>query len=139
MLLIDSQLIVREKNFPDCEAAIRYGGSILYRLGYVKDTYTDSVLAREKLFPTGLPTQPVPIAIPHTGSEHVNRSMFCMIVFDNPVMFRQMGSEEERHLEFLSDILGIFSDGSVLTRIRAAGSAEEICSILGEFEQLQFD
>ena len=24
MLLIDSQLIVREKNFPDCEAAIRY-------------------------------------------------------------------------------------------------------------------
>ena len=95
-MLIDSQLIVREKNFPDCEAAIRYGGSILYRLGYVKDTYTDSVLAREKLFPTGLPTQPVPIAIPHTGSEHVNRSMFYMIVFDNPVMFRQMGSEEER-------------------------------------------
>ncbi len=154
-MLFDSQLIVWKKNFPDCEAAIRYGGSILYRLGYVKDTYTDSVLAREKLFPTGLPTQPVPIAIPHTGSEHVNKSMFCMIVFDQPVMFRQMGSEEERipaeimmllaidgserHLEFLSDILGIFSDGSVLTRIRAAGSAEEICSILGEFEQLQFD
>lgn len=153
--MIDRQLIIRGKNFPDSEAAIRYGGEILHRLGYVKDTYTDSVLVREKLFPTGLPTQPVPIAIPHTGSEHVNKSMFCMVVFDRPVMFRQMGSEEElipaeimmmlasdgseKHLEFLSDVLGIFSDGSVLTRIREAGSAEEIWGILGEFKQLQLE
>ena len=153
--MINRELIVRGVDFPDCEAAIRYGGGILHRLGYVKDTYTDSVLAREKLFPTGLPTEPVPIAIPHTGSEHVNKSMFCMIVFDRPVMFHQMGSDEElipaeimmmlaidgsdRHLEFLSDVLGIFSDGSVLTRIKDAGSAGEICEILGEFQQLQLE
>lgn len=77
-MLIDSQLIVREKNFPDCEAAIRYGGSILYRLGYVKDTYTDSVLAREKLFPTGFPPSRSPSQFPTQGSEHVNR-MLCSV------------------------------------------------------------
>lgn len=149
--MIDRQLIVMKEDFSDYEEAIRYGGDLLFKHGYVKDTYTESVLERERNYPTGLPTEPVFVAIPHTGSEHVIKSMFCLMVFNKPVLFHQMGSKDEmipaeimlmlaidggeKHLEFLSGIMGIFSESSVLERIETAKSKEEICDILGEFEQ----
>lgn len=148
--MIDKQLIVLGKNFSDYREAIRYGGELLYQSGYVKSTYTESVLEREEEFPTGIPTYPIPMAIPHTSSEHVNQSMFCMIVFNHPVDFRQMGNTDEtvsaeimmmlaidgseEHLEFLSGVMGIFSEGSVMERIRFAKSKEDVCNVLSEFD-----
>lgn len=148
--MIDRQMIVLGKDFPNYKDAIHYGGNLLYKSGYVKDTYTDSVLEREEEFPTGIPTDPVPMAIPHTGSEHVNKSMFCLVVFNHPVMFHQMGSADEMipaemmmmlaidgsesHLEFLSGVMGIFSEGSVMKRIKQATSVEMVCEVLGEFD-----
>ena len=153
--MIDKNLIVKGGSFQNYEEAIKFGGRLLYENGYVDSGYTDSVLEREAQFPTGLPTQGVPMAIPHTDSEHVLKSMFCLVVFSKPVMFRQMGDTSElipaeimvmlaidggeKHLKFLSNLIGLFSDGSVLTRIKAAEDAGSICRILKEFEQFNLD
>ena len=67
--MIDKNLIVKGGSFQNYEEAIKFGGRLLYENGYVDSGYTDSVLEREAQFPTGLPTQGVPMAIPHTGSE----------------------------------------------------------------------
>lgn len=39
---------------------------LLKEKGYVRDSFLDAILAREKAYPTGLPTLPVAIALPHT-------------------------------------------------------------------------
>ena len=44
---------------------------ILYKKGYVKESYTSAILEREKQFPTGLKTPGINIAMPHTYPEHV--------------------------------------------------------------------
>lgn len=36
-------------------------GGVLEDKGYVKDTYVDAILEREKIFPTGLPTAGVAV------------------------------------------------------------------------------
>ena len=72
-----------------------------------------------------------------------------MIVFNHPVDFRQMGNTDEtvsaeimmmlaidgseKHLEFLSGVMAIFSEGSVMERIRFAKSKEDVCEVLNEF------
>lgn len=61
--------------------------------GFVRDTFADALLAREKEFPTGLPT-PLPVAIPHTDPEHVLRPALAAVLLDPPVEFGEMGGAD---------------------------------------------
>lgn len=47
--------------------------------GYVADSFLEAIIEREKVFPTGLPTGEIGVAIPHTDSEHVHKPMVAMI------------------------------------------------------------
>ena len=60
--------------------------------GYVKESFGAAVLEREKVFPTGLPTEPVGVAIPHTDAEHVLTSALAVGILAHPVTFQEMGS-----------------------------------------------
>ncbi|HUM49974.1 MAG TPA: PTS sugar transporter subunit IIA, partial [Anaerolineaceae bacterium] len=42
----------------------------LYQSGYVRESYLQAVLDRERQFPTGLRTAEVAVALPHTEKEH---------------------------------------------------------------------
>src|SRR5688572_13356611 len=74
------------------EEAILTLAALLRDGGYVKDSFGAAVLAREDVFPTGLPTQPVGVAIPHTDVEHVNNSALAVGILSQPVVFMEMGS-----------------------------------------------
>jgi PTS system galactitol-specific IIA component len=69
--------------------------SALYEEGYVKDTYSDAVIKREEIYPTGLPVGEISVAIPHTDPEHVNDAAICLGILDKPVTFNVMGMEGE--------------------------------------------
>jgi PTS system galactitol-specific IIA component len=58
---------------------------------FVKHSWLTAVVDREKEFPTGLPT-PIPVAIPHTDSEHVKVSGIGFFRLVHPVSFGEMGS-----------------------------------------------
>lgn len=60
----------------------------MFEKGYVKSTYIDAVLEREKTLPTGLDIGEMCVAIPHTDSKHVNESNVALAVLKNPVEFR---------------------------------------------------
>lgn len=62
----------------------------MFEKGYVKSTYIDAVLEREKTLPTGLDIGEMCVAIPHTDSKHVNESNVALAVLKNPVEFRNM-------------------------------------------------
>ena len=77
------------------EAAIRKIGEGLYRNGYVKDSFVDAVLEREKVYPTGLPFARCGIALPHTDIEHVIRPIIAVAVLKDPVIFQNMGDASQ--------------------------------------------
>ncbi|MBM9464668.1 PTS sugar transporter subunit IIA [Aeromicrobium sp. YIM 150415] len=109
--------------------------------GTVKDSFADALLAREEKFPTGLPTAPIGVAIPHTDVEHVNESFVSVARLGRPVAFHQMGANEQTvevslvvmlaladsaaQLPMLQSLIGMFSDAATMNAlVEAEGSRE---------------
>ncbi|MEA4970556.1 MAG: PTS sugar transporter subunit IIA [Candidatus Pelethousia sp.] len=148
-MIIDQDLIFTDLRFDTAEQAILFGAEQLRRKGCVKDGYAASVAAREKQFPTGLPTEPIGIAIPHTNSDMVNHSAICLMKMARPVEFRQMGDEETRvfasvvillavaggqeHMELLSGLMELFSDDALLKMLGEARCPQDVIRVLTGF------
>ncbi|MDF2674618.1 MAG: hypothetical protein K0R09_2886 [Clostridiales bacterium] len=125
---------------------------ILIEKGYAKDSYTKGILDREEIFPTGLNTEGVKVAIPHTDAKHVNIPAIVIAKLKNPIVFKEMGSDTneveaslifmlalqnpEHQLETLSRLMTIFSNGEILKSIYEAESASQVIEklklIIGE-------
>ncbi len=75
---------------------IRNIGGKLMHAGYVRESFTNAVLEREKTIPTGLPLSGKHnAAIPHTDVEHVIKPGIGLATLRKPVLFRNMVSPEE--------------------------------------------
>jgi PTS system galactitol-specific IIA component len=66
---------------------------MLVATGHVTPEFAEDVWRREATFPTGLPTQPLAVAIPHADPDHVFKSAVCIGVLKAPVKFAQMGTD----------------------------------------------
>lgn len=132
---------------------IRQLGKTLLKDGYVKESYIDAVINREKTLPTGLPLDgDVNVAIPHTDIEHVNKSAVAMATLKSPVTFQNMvdPSEsvavkivfllalEEPHaqIEMLQEVAGVVQNAGVLKALLAATDPKEV---LLAFEKTETD
>lgn len=118
--------------------------------GYVKESYLQAILEREKVFPTGLPTEGYGVAIPHTDVEHVIKPAIALGILKNPVKFTIMGDtdlnnqvdvkilfmlaikESHMQLKLLQDIMEIIQDRELLDKI---ARAEDVKSLLQLTEQ----
>lgn len=100
------------------EHAITSLAARLYESGYVKATFGPAVLEREKIFPTGLPTEPVGVAIPHTDTEHVNMSALAVGILSSPVRFQEMGSEDSEVSVNIISMMAISDPKSVMPVLR---------------------
>jgi PTS system galactitol-specific IIA component len=89
--------------------------SLLEAQGYVKASFGQACLKREKVFPTGLPTQPVGIAIPHTDCEHVNRGAVAVGVLPEPVEFTEMGCTDDSTVDVHVILVLAISDPQAVT------------------------
>ncbi|GCF94400.1 PTS sugar transporter subunit IIA [Enterococcus florum] len=79
----------------DKEELLKKMSSVLMEEGFVKESYQHAVIERERVFPTGLPTPGISVAIPHTDSEHVIKEGFLVGVLSQPVTFEIMASKQE--------------------------------------------
>ena len=79
----------------DKEMLLSKMSDVLYEHGFVKASYQEAVIEREKNFPTGLPTAGISVAIPHTDSDHVEKEGFLVGVLERPVTFEIMASNQE--------------------------------------------
>lgn len=66
----------------------------LQKAGFVKESFEEAVLSREREFPTGLPTPEFGVAIPHSDPEHVLHPTIAVAVLKNPINFKEMGNPE---------------------------------------------
>lgn len=77
------------------EELLKKMSSVLFGENFVKESYQEAVIKREKEFPTGLPTGGIHIAIPHTDCEHVEKEGFLVGVLEKPVKFEIMATNGE--------------------------------------------
>lgn len=126
-------------------------GDILIREGYVKDSYVNALITREKEFPTGLDVDGVGVAIPHTDVSHVNKAGIAIGVLKNPVTFVQMGTDDEEvevglvfmlavvnpneHIDQLQRIIAIIQDKDVLNNIQKVKDVNQIIELIKEKEK----
>jgi len=71
-------------------------GNYLYDNGYVKETFTNAVIEREKKYPTGLeiPTA-VNVALPHADIEHVKKEALVIAAPKKAVKFKRMDAPDK--------------------------------------------
>jgi len=93
-LAICEENILVQSTEKGCEEIIQRLGNLLYRNGYVKESFTQAALDREKLYPTGLQTNTVGFAIPHTDVEHVLKASLAIATLREPVFFRAMDNSD---------------------------------------------
>lgn len=128
------------------ESVLRKLAKSLYQNGYVGDGYEEAILLREATFPTGLQTESIGVAIPHTDSIHVNKEAIGIGILDSPVGFKEMGSvdntvkvriifmlaikDPEAQLEVLQSVIELIQDHQKLEQIVLSQAKEDIMTIV---------
>lgn len=132
----------------DRDEALREMADYLYSIGVVKGTYGDSVIERENKYPTGIDTDPIPVAIPHSEREEVIKTAilvgqtkkggvrFQKIEGDgfwvlSKVIFMLAVDTDQGQLEVISQLMNVIQDPDVVSRIVEAETTEEIEAIVG--------
>jgi galactitol PTS system EIIA component len=96
-----TNLILIDLDAASAEDAIRALSIQLEGQGYVKPSFFEAVIKREKIFATGLPLEPMGVAIPHTDPEHVNHMAVALGILSSPVKFGLMGGEGELDVDLI--------------------------------------
>lgn len=63
--------------------------------GFVNEGYYQGIVSREKEFPTGLITQHVNIALPHSDPEYIIKPFVFIVRNNNPISVKQMGDNQD--------------------------------------------
>ncbi|CAG0988710.1 partial PTS system, galactitol-specific IIA component, partial [Anaerolineae bacterium] len=134
-------------NVKDAQEAIQRLTVALAETGHVTPGFAEDVWKREQTFPTGLPTQPLPVAIPHADPDHVNKSAVCIGVLIAPVRFAQMGTdgstsldarlifllavkEREKQVEMIGQLMRLIQTGSLLEDLTQAKDSAEALALI---------
>ena len=129
------------------EEAIKLLGGMMAAEGFVEESYWEDVYKREQTFPTGLPTQPVAIAIPHADPDRVIKSGIGVAVFSQPVKFRIMGSNDPDELDVpvvfmlalkdfkqqtavIRDLLTLIQSKTIISDIYLAKTTHEVLKVI---------
>lgn len=148
---VREELVIVPMRAGSAADAITQLGTRLEQGGFVKPTWTQAVLEREKAFATGLPTPDVGVAIPHTDPAHVLRPAIAVGVLKEPVAFGEMGNPEgvvpvqivcalavaqsDLLVTLLQRLVDMFQTPGVLKHIAAAKSPKEVVQIFQQYLQ----
>lgn len=136
---------VEVQNFPEL---INQIAQPLIADGDVLAEFPEKVIKREENFPTGLPTEPIGVAIPHTDAKYVNHNRVTIATLKKPITMEVMGGMDDtkievsivfllalgqsnKQLNILKKLMGILPEAELLERIKT-GSKEEIYKIARE-------
>lgn len=131
----------------DALGAIRALNETLVATAHTSAEFGDDACAREETFPTGLPTQPVAVAIPHADPTHVLSSGLAIGTLRAPVPFGQMGTdgsvkldvailfllaikESEKQVEMIQQLMAVIQNPAVLAGIKDAKGPGEIIGLV---------
>lgn len=120
----------------------------LYGKGIVTSEFKQGILEREKNFPTGLPTIPFHVAIPHSEMCYVLKDAITVVRFKSPVEFKEMGSfdkwvnvqfafvlalKSKSHTEMLQKLMNLFMNEELMIALQKADDEKQILDLILEF------
>lgn len=139
---LDENNIITAIKASNWEEAIRSLAEVLYRNGYVKDSFADAAVEREKVFPTGIENGGCDFALPHTDPEHVICPGVAVGILQQPVEFKRMDDENvsvpiqvmfmlaikepDEQISALRDLILLLQDAEVYENIKASSSKREV-------------
>lgn len=122
------------------EKVVKTMGDTLIKKGLVKKEYPEHVIAREKKFPTGLPTKPFGVAIPHTDAKWTNHNAIAVGILKEPMDQVVMGTDDtpvkvsivfmlalgqsNKQLNILSKLMTVFQNQETLKKLKTASDKE---------------
>lgn len=129
------------------DEVLTYVANRLVELGIVKETYIQGLFEREAHSPTGLDLGgEYNFAIPHTFPEHTNKITVCIVVPENPVMFRNMGDPDsdvkvsvivplalqkmDDNIQMLPVLMDFFANEENLKSLLACETPAEVMTLL---------
>jgi len=135
--LINKEHIVVNLQAKDSREVIDLMTVPLVNTRHVSPEFAEDVWNRELVYPTGLPTEPFAVAIPHADPDHINQSAVCIGILKTPVQFGQMGTdgstkldahlifllalkEREKQVEMISQLIHLIQTGSLLEELSLA-------------------
>jgi len=146
--LLHEELVLLDYEAENREDLLYKLASVLNDKGYVKESYIQGVLEREKKFPTGLNTEGVKVALPHTDAKHVNKPAILIAKLKKPVKFKEMGLGEndveaklifmmavknpDEQVKTLSKLMGILCQKELLTKLYDSTNESEVVDILSK-------
>lgn len=147
-ILLHEDLVILDFEAENKEDLLIKLSGYLREKGYVKESYTEGILKREEIYPTGLNTEGVKVAIPHTDAIHVEKAGILVATLKKPVVFKEMGdgqNDVEAKMIFmlavknpshqvttLSKLMSIFSDKDKLVSVYNSKSGKEVVEKLSE-------
>ncbi len=140
--LLNEEHIYLNLEAKDGHDAIRQINELLVASGHTDPGYAEDVWAREDTFPTGLPTEPHAVAIPHADPDHIHQSAVCFATLKETVPFHQMGTdssavlqirviillaikEREKQAELIAQVVALIQDGDFLTALLGQPTAQD--------------
>lgn len=73
--------------------------SQLKEFGYVNERYAEGIISREENFPTGLLTQYLSIALPHSEPMYVKKPFVFIARSKHEIAMKQMGNSEKMNVK----------------------------------------
>jgi PTS system galactitol-specific IIA component len=143
--LLNPQCVVINGTFKSSEEVIRSIGQELFKLGFVKDSFVQAAIDREKVLPTGLPLAGgFNAAIPHTEIEHVIKPALGMAILKKPIIFQNMISPSESvpvslvfllaldqpkaQIEMLQEVASVLQNPKLVTELIGQDNVEGVLS-----------
>jgi PTS system galactitol-specific IIA component len=112
--------------------------------------YIESIKKRESRYPTALPVEPYPIAIPHTAAEAIDRPFIAPLRLARPIAWRDMSDpdhtlnvrlvfmlgfkEPGAHIELLQILMHNFQRFDWVSRLYAARTTDEFFDVVLDME-----
>jgi galactitol PTS system EIIA component len=145
--LLKTEHILIDIKAENPKEAIQKINAALVKTGHVVPEFAEDVWKREQTFPTGLPTQPIKVAIPHADPDHVNRSAVGIGILGAPVYFAQMGTdgsvlldvrlvfllaikEREKQVDMIQQLVTLIQSGSLLEGLAGVRTPEEALALI---------
>ena len=145
-LYLNEELVFRNVQAKTDSEVLAFLASEMYKKNYVKEEYIQAIQEREKEYPTGLPSTPPGIAIPHANYEMVNKTALAIATLKDPVLFHNMENNNEQlpiqivimmaigephgQVEMLQKIVGIIQDEPLRQEMIRAGNDTELLELL---------
>ena len=141
--LLQPEGVLLNCDFTTAEEVIKAIGSKLFEAGFVKASFVDAAIEREKNLPTGLPLGGgINAAIPHTEIEYVIKPALGIATLKSEVNFRNMVSPDEfvpvrlvfllaleqpkAQIEMLQEVAGVLQNPKLVSDLLEMNSFKEV-------------